>query len=630
VNKILQLYTELLKPWLTVVVYLWMLELLACFAINDPEPLFDRIADLGAILVTLAFWTCLAVLLPWFLALVLPNRKIILSFNDFLVKAAIILITAWFFIRWLLNWATLLGSDNAIGYILVIIGVLMGAWAWHRRKKQVGGDQVNFHLTDGWCYCALPILTATAVLLAVKVATNVWNVQSPAGHHSRHRPNVLLLVADALRAQNMSLYGYSRKTTPFLDRFAERSNVYTQMHTNSTSTRTSLTTILSGKHPLSHGRLTKFLPVYDSPENFVAVLRDNGYATAAIASNSDATFYSLGMVKYLVKGEYPNFRRLTLSFLRDYGVYPTSPGSRMYDELARLFSFLGYPESTMGYGSASTTMKLVTQTVAKLPEPFFLFVHIHEPHDPYESPPPFTGMYSKLDYLQVNEKISSDYYGRYKPELQPYVDAHREHYDEAITYLDAELEKLLSFLDRTEKNRNLLLVFTGDHGESFERGFLNHGEDLYETSVHVPLVIKFPNQQKGIRLSEPVQSIDIAPTILETLGIPLPGWMDGVSLAKNRGFEAREKVIVNYKDPVGGKVYKQPTKLAIRRQQFKMIVNCDNNRAELYDLSRDPSEQSDLVPAKATIVKQLWTKLEQYLARQNGSARMECLFSPSA
>jgi hypothetical protein len=70
--------------------------------------------------------------------------------------------------------------------------------------------------------------------------------------------------------------------------------------------------------------------------------------------------------------------------------------------------------------------------------------------------------------------------------------------------------------------------------------------------------------------------------------------------------------------------------LAIRRQQFKMIVNCDNNRAELYDLSRDPSEQSDLVPAKATIVKQLWTKLEQYLARQNGSARMECLFSPSA
>jgi hypothetical protein len=92
-----------------------------------------------------------------------------------------------------------------------------------------------------------------------------------------------------------------------------------------------LTTILSGKHPLSHGRLTKFLPIYDSPENLVAVLRDNGYTTAAVTSNSDATFYSLGLVRYLVYGEEPNFRRLTLSFLR---------GTRMYDQLAQFFHFL--------------------------------------------------------------------------------------------------------------------------------------------------------------------------------------------------------------------------------------------------------------------------------------------------
>ena len=135
----------------------------------------------------------------------------------------------------------------------------------------------------------------------------------------------------------MSLYGYHRKTTPFLDRFASESNVYTQMHANSTSTRPSLTTILTGKDPFSHGRLTKFLPVYDSPENLVALLRDQGYTTAAISSNADATFYYLGLVKYLVHGEYPNFRRLTLSFLRDNGVYPTSSGTRMYDEFARWF-----------------------------------------------------------------------------------------------------------------------------------------------------------------------------------------------------------------------------------------------------------------------------------------------------
>ena len=135
---------------------------------------------------------------------------------------------------------------------------------------------------------------------------------------------MVLIVADALRAQNMSLYGYARKTTPFLESFAQQSSVYTQMYSNSTSTRTSLTSILSGKHPFSHGRLTKFLPAYDSPENLLALLRDHGYTTAAITSNSDATFYMLGLVPYLVHGEYPNFRRLTLSWLRDLGVYPTS------------------------------------------------------------------------------------------------------------------------------------------------------------------------------------------------------------------------------------------------------------------------------------------------------------------
>ena len=119
--------------------------------------------------------------------------------------------------------------------------------------------------------------------------------------------------------------------------------------------------------------------------------------------------------------------------------------------------------------------------------------------------------------------------------MQPFVDAERDHYDEAIEYLDAELEQFVNALWRSPKSQNTLLVLTADHGESFERGFLNHGDDLYESSIHVPLVIKFPGQQKGERLFFPVQSIDIAPTIVETAGIAVPTWMDGVSLSNLKG-----------------------------------------------------------------------------------------------
>jgi hypothetical protein len=106
-------------------------------------------------------------------------------------------------------------------------------------------------------------------------------------------------------------------------------------------------------------------------------------------------------------------------------------------------------------------LNLTARLLAELPEPFFLFVHIHEPHNPYETPPPFSGKYARLGYREVNEKISSDYYGRYKPELQPFVDVHRDHYDESIEYLDSELGRMEQTLEQSPRSKNLLWVLRG-------------------------------------------------------------------------------------------------------------------------------------------------------------------------
>ena len=278
----------------------------------------------------------------------------------------------------------------------------------------------------------------------------------------------------------------------------------------------------------------------------------------------------------------------------------------------------------MGYGSAEATLQRANQLIATLPQPYFLFIHIHEPHNPYETPVPFRNKYAKLSYRDIERKISSDYYGRYKAELQSFVDAHRDHYDEAIEYLDSELAKFLQSVNQSSKSDNTMLVLTGDHGESFERGFLNHGEDLYESSIHVPLIIKSPNQRDGGRSSTAVQSIDLAPTVVQALGLAVPSWMDGVPLSLGQSAEPREIVMVNYKDPSEKKIHDRPTKLAIRWRQHKLIVNCDVQRAELYDLDQDIGERVDLSARENALTNELWKKLEQRLAKQTHAVKMEC------
>ncbi|HEY7217164.1 MAG TPA: sulfatase-like hydrolase/transferase, partial [Candidatus Binatia bacterium] len=265
-----------MRPWLTVAVYLWVLQLIADFAINDPEPIFDRLADCGAILWTLIFWIAAAVVLFWLIVPVVGRARLI-DLNELGAKGLLVAISALAFVRWLFNWANLLGNRDIVSFALVLLCLGLGVWVWRRRKRQ-GGHELNLpSLDEGWSYFALPILTVISIVLTITVGRHLtllyanrlgfdhaYASQSQE-RNPRRSPNVVLIVADALRAQSMSLYGYGRKTTPFLEQFAERSGVYTQMYTNSTSTRPSLTSILSGKHPFSHGRLTKFLPPYDKP-----------------------------------------------------------------------------------------------------------------------------------------------------------------------------------------------------------------------------------------------------------------------------------------------------------------------------------------------------------------------------
>jgi arylsulfatase A-like enzyme len=142
---------------------------------------------------------------------------------------------------------------------------------------------------------------------------------------------------------------------------------------------------------------------------------------------------------------------------------------------------------------------------------------------------------------------------------------------------------------------------------------MNHGEDLYETSTHVPLVIRFPGQQQGARIRGLVQSTDIAPTILSVAGISVPAWMDGRPLRPSEAPKPAQTVTINFKDPVGQQIFSLPTKLAIWSKDYKMIVTCDSPGIELYNLAEDPQEHLDLSNQKLGLVNELTQELRSRL-----------------
>ena len=634
-KRILSFYGVILRPWLCVVVYLWASEFVAVFR-TGIAPLLDRSADAAAILWTLIFWTAL-----FCAVLSLAGRSRFKSAfvrtNELACRASCILVTGFFLKRWLDGWKDLYPAFDATRWLLFAALAMLGLVVWRRRRPAPRASSLLFpSWQDCFAFSALPLLLGSVVILGVKIAGHLITQKSALASSSRvsasgdqttpASPNVIVIVADSMRAESMSLYGHPGKTTPFLERFGATSSVYLDQHTNATTTAPSITTLLSGKHPFSHGRLSRELLPNRDDQNVVRVLRDYGYSTAAVTSNGDSTFASLGLTADLTQPEDFAFRFLTLSWLRDLGVYPTRLGGRIYQDLCSLFPFLGVPRRTFPYGHLEDTFGRVREVVSRLRQPFFLFIHIHEPHGPHFLPANFKDIQIPVNESAAASDLTLKFYTHYSPVFQPVVDAYKKQYEASVHAVDVELEKNLLFLQSQSWFANSLFVFTGDHGESFERGYLNHGAELYENSTRVPLVIRFPGQKTGERVSGLTQSMDLAPTMLHGLKVPIPAWMEGQPLAPGTPPATLATVAINYKQPIRDLSFPLPTKLAIWRHHFKMIVSCAQGTTELYDLSTDPDERLNLANREVEVVKDLKRRLQRQMAQQSREPKLSCPF----
>jgi len=409
------------------------------------------------------------------------------------------------------------------------------------------------------------------------------------GMDSRLGDNVILIGVDTLRADHVGAYGYARNTTPNIDRLAAEGILFETCIAQSTWTLPSFASILTSLYQTHHGaRVSHGLT--EDKVTVAEILADNGYVTAAFASNNWVSPYvGLG---------------------QGFEHFDWSGGSHGDRGIADYFdAIVGWLSENRG-------------------KPFFLFLHLNEPHYPYNPPKPYDWMYgdgipTRFDkfnhYFNDNHRAPDLWRNRYNLSGED-VERAIDLYDGEIAYLDSYIGRLISELNALGLSNNTMIILTSDHGESFgEHGFFfRHGQSLTEEQIRVPLIIKYPwVAEVGGSSSALVETIDIVPTILSVLGVPASSEAEGSDLTPVIT-QASEKVNDYAVSEVLGDMK------SIRTLQYKYMARIGDRGGfydrSLYDLNSDPFEENDILDSLGDLPEKLEKKLFSIIYPQTKDA----------
>jgi len=381
------------------------------------------------------------------------------------------------------------------------------------------------------------------------------------------RPGVFLITIDTLRADHVHCYGYDRIQTPALDLLAKQGIRFTQAFTPSPITNSSHASIMTGLLPSSHGVSDFGVPLTAIYPTLAELLAKGGYRTAAF----------IGAVILDSKNLAPGLDR----------------GFEFYDNFPELTT------TKSRWGRIERRGMEVEQRAeswlnAHPAGAHFVWVHFYDPHDPYEPPPPYSDVY--------------------KDQL----------YDGEIAYADSALGHFLAYLKKQGWYEGAMIVVVGDHGEGLgEHHEDTHGIFLYDSTTHVPLIVKLPNEpEAGRTVDAQVRTTDIMPTILGLLGVAAPASLDGDSLEPFlNGVEAAPRTVfgeTEYPLRFGWAPLR-----SIRKEGFKFI---EAPKPELYDLRADPGElRNHYEPWDGTV-----QKLRRVLAELSAKSPAPGKSSPGA
>jgi arylsulfatase A-like enzyme len=452
------------------------------------------------------------------------------------------------------------------------------------------------------------------------------------------RPNIVLLTIDALSAPHMSLYGYSRPTTPELERFAQGAVTFDRAYANANFTTPGVATILTGTLPWTNRALQ--LPVwpltYTRRTSLPAVLERAGYRTGYVSTNAIAGAAKQGFGQYFQFASTDRIGHVTLCAdgLSKYLKYvcaasELSPLQEIDDLAARLH---GPPQNMEHDPRLAIDPALQWLASVDRSKPIFLWVHLFPPHSPYAVPAPWLGRFdaSLRDRTAASTQPNWGWIQSRLTDSQ--VNVLEARYDEAVAYVDAYAGAFLQAA--TEMlGPNTAIVVSADHGESFAHGYGAHtGPGLYDEIIHVPLIIKLPDETGGSRCDAPVQQADIAPTLAALAGIAAPGDWEGRSLADGcagaqSGADGPDGAIfsMNFEQNPRFAALKTGS-VAVIEGRWKLIHYMGALHYpfmpplhdELYDVVADPGERTDLAAQQPARVRQLRELIDAALARHGG------------
>jgi arylsulfatase A-like enzyme len=430
--------------------------------------------------------------------------------------------------------------------------------------------------------------------------------------------SLLLITVDCLRADHAGFLGYEAATTPFLDSLASQSLMFSNAIVAGAPTYYSFPAIMASRYPLAIGR--DIVGLAPNEDTLATTLRGAGFRTAAfLASNpylSNRFGYAAGFDTFQDNSldQHPeapdkpkneartwksNLNRKLAEISRGLG-----PLGSLYDELyfqycQRIASADADFDQLRRYPPADVIVDQAQQWLeAAADQPFFLWLHLMDPHAPYYPPSEALRQFGSGGVTATRARYLNSYWNRgdlTSDRLKRHLDEVVLLYDAGIRWVDAQVARLWSYLQKSGDANECVMAMTADHGEEF----LDHGDryhahaKLTEELVRVPLLIHAPGTAQA-RVSDPFSLIHLSPTLLEAVGVASPKSFCGQSYwSAGVGRDSRAAVIEcvsGCSNPFRAIDRMGPRRLAVRESRFKLVVDFETNQMQLFDLALDPRE----------------------------------------
>jgi arylsulfatase A-like enzyme/Flp pilus assembly protein TadD len=398
------------------------------------------------------------------------------------------------------------------------------------------------------------------VFLLIAASALAW-AQRPAG--VKPAPNVVFITIDTLRPDHLGCYGDKQIRTPNIDGLASEGVRFERAYTPVPVTLPAHTVIFTGTYPMLSG-MHDFSgnKLNTSQPTLASVLEQHGYATGAVIGSAvlDSRFgLNQGFDFYY---DHFDFNRLQESNLEEMKRQGGAVADAALDWLGKNY-----------------------------PHKFFLWMHLYDPHYPYRPPAPYSEQYKDRPY------------------------------DGEIAFADAQVGRLITFLKAKGLYRNTVIVLVGDHGESLgEHGEKTHGFFIYNSTLHVPAIVRLPGVPRPKVVPEIVSLADLMPTVLHVLKIDVPSQVQGVNLLPMMDANKSEDSRNLYAETFLPRLHFNWSELrAVETEKYQFI---DAPKPELYDLSQDPGETHNLYADKKAVAEELRARLAKLISQYSAGQEL--------